>query len=86
MTGLDIASMRERLGLTQTQLASILGVHYVTVSRWETGHYKVPPYHVAILQAIANNPQASGELIAETLATRGAIAALYTALDGAFDL
>jgi transcriptional regulator with XRE-family HTH domain len=34
----EIRRMRSRLALTQTQLAALLGVSYVTVSRWETWH------------------------------------------------
>jgi len=29
--------MRLRLGLTQTELAAAIGVHQVSVARWETG-------------------------------------------------
>jgi transcriptional regulator with XRE-family HTH domain len=34
----EIRRLRSRLALTQTQLAALLGVSCVTVSRWETGH------------------------------------------------
>ena len=34
--------MRERLGWTQEDLARELGVHRVTVARWETGEHSVP--------------------------------------------
>ncbi len=32
-----VRSTRKRLGLTQGQLAMVLGVHQVTVSKWEHG-------------------------------------------------
>ncbi len=36
MTGKEIRELREELGLTQPELADRLGVHQVTISRWET--------------------------------------------------
>ncbi len=33
----QIRAFRKRLGLTQEQLAKLLGVHTLTVSRWERG-------------------------------------------------
>lgn len=35
-----IREYRERKFLTQEQLAKLLGVSYVTISRWETGTFK----------------------------------------------
>ena len=37
MKGEEIKALRLRLGLTQTELATEIGVHQVTVDRWETG-------------------------------------------------
>jgi len=37
LTAADLKSYRERLGLTQAQLAARLGVDAMTVSRWERG-------------------------------------------------
>lgn len=34
---------RDKLGLTQEALATELGVHSVTVSRWETGAREIVP-------------------------------------------
>jgi len=33
----ELKRLRKRLGLSQQQLANELGVHVMTVSRWETG-------------------------------------------------
>ncbi len=45
----DLKRRRKRLGLTQTQLADILGVRRNTVTRWEVGILPVPPYlHLAL--------------------------------------
>jgi DNA-binding transcriptional regulator YiaG len=38
MTGKDIKAMRERLGLTQKQLTSLLECGEKSLSRWENGH------------------------------------------------
>ena len=35
MTGKELRTIRRRLGLSQTELAQRLEVHYMTVSRWE---------------------------------------------------
>ena len=36
----QIREYRERKFLTQEQLAKLLGVNYVTISRWETGVFE----------------------------------------------
>src|SRR6516164_4960122 len=33
----DIKALRSRLGITQSRLAELMGVSFVTVSRWENG-------------------------------------------------
>ncbi|HEX8195315.1 MAG TPA: helix-turn-helix domain-containing protein [Pyrinomonadaceae bacterium] len=42
MEGKELKSKREKLGLTQTELADILGVKMNTVYRWESGILTVP--------------------------------------------
>lgn len=37
MKAKEIAKLRERLGLTQQELADMLGVHQTAVSQWERG-------------------------------------------------
>ena len=49
MTGKDIRRVREELGLTQAELATLLGVAINTVSRWEIGE-RTP--HPVVLKAI----------------------------------
>lgn len=37
MSGPDLKQWREQRGLTQAQLADLIGVHRVTLARWEVG-------------------------------------------------
>ncbi len=36
----DLLRLRQKLGLTQATLARLLGVNYVTISRWESGRHR----------------------------------------------
>jgi len=47
-----IVSLRERLGLTQTRLARLAGVHPMTVSRWERGRLAPNAHQRSILAAL----------------------------------
>ncbi len=51
MKGEEIKALRLRLGLTQTELAAEIGVHQVTVARWETGGITPMPI---VQQALAD--------------------------------
>jgi DNA-binding XRE family transcriptional regulator len=42
MKGSELKAKRESLGLTQTELAEILGVKMNTIYRWESGILTVP--------------------------------------------
>lgn len=37
----QLVAFRERLGLTQKVLASLLGKHVITISKWETGQREI---------------------------------------------
>jgi DNA-binding XRE family transcriptional regulator len=52
MEAAEIKGTRESLNLNQVQLAQLLGVHPVTVSKWERENdpAKPTPYQVALLQ------------------------------------
>lgn len=43
MTSAKLRSARERLGMTQQQLADALGVDLRTIRRWENGEREIPP-------------------------------------------
>ncbi|MCH9637752.1 MAG: helix-turn-helix domain-containing protein [Gammaproteobacteria bacterium] len=78
----DVRSTRVTLGLTQTELATILGLHYVTVCRWERGHMTPKPWVLAIFHRfrVAATKADIGGRMARVLALRGPLAALYLGL------
>jgi putative transcriptional regulator len=48
----QIIGLRRRLDLTQAQLAQMLGVHAMTVSKWERGDAVPTPYNVQQLRLL----------------------------------
>jgi transcriptional regulator with XRE-family HTH domain len=52
MTGKALKDYREKIGLTQEQLAEALQVASNTVSRWERGDRAIPPYLALALETI----------------------------------
>jgi transcriptional regulator with XRE-family HTH domain len=48
----ELRRIRAELGLTQTELGEELGVHRVTVARWETGERGIPEPVARLLQRI----------------------------------
>jgi len=48
----ELKRQREKLGFTQAELASALGVHRVAVARWETGTRKIPSMLRLALKAL----------------------------------
>jgi len=88
MTGAQIRELREkRLGLTQPQLAQLMGVHPITVSRWERDQLQPNQHQLELLNSFARARKAHksiGEEVAETLLAAGAIVALYKLLEAAF--
>ncbi|MBT4822682.1 MAG: helix-turn-helix transcriptional regulator [Lentisphaerae bacterium] len=60
-----VRTLRDRLGLTQEQFASRLGVTFASVNRWENGH--VTPSRLALRQIedLARSMAAEGEDLAQ---------------------
>jgi DNA-binding XRE family transcriptional regulator len=48
----ELKEFRARLGFTQEQLAIELGVHRLSVIRWETGARKIPPMLTLALKQV----------------------------------
>lgn len=44
MTSKNLKKRREKLDLSQSQLAEVLGIHTRTVSAWETDRQSIPAY------------------------------------------
>jgi DNA-binding transcriptional regulator YiaG len=53
MTGDELRTTRERLGLSQTALAERLGTRQNRISDWETGRRDVPIHAAAHLRTLA---------------------------------
>jgi len=49
----DVRRIRKRLRLTQEQLATRLGVHAVTVRKWEAGMQAIRNTHALLIRLIA---------------------------------
>jgi DNA-binding transcriptional regulator YiaG len=49
----ELKRLRRRLGKTQRELARDLGVHTVTLARWEGGVHKVPQATARLLRLLA---------------------------------
>jgi putative transcriptional regulator len=47
-----IKALRARLGITQEQFASLLGVTFSTVNRWETGKSRPSPLAIARIEEL----------------------------------
>ena len=57
-----LRTIRERLGLSQEQLAERLSVSFATVNRWEGGKSKPQRAQMAAIEALAEGVQADLDL------------------------
>lgn len=55
LTPTDLYRRRLALRMKQIELAIVLGVHEITVSRWERGEVPIPPFLHLALWAIEHN-------------------------------
>src|SRR5882672_9123434 len=53
---MDIRSLRRRAAMTQVALAEFVGVHPMTVSKWERGMLRPTPHQARLLRALAAPP------------------------------
>lgn len=81
MEAKKITQIREKLGLNQAELSQLLGVHQMTVSRWERGTMTPSPYLSAMLHEFATaadkKNQKNNEVLKNLLLTAGVIAAVF---------
>lgn len=85
---MNVRRIRRSLLLTQSQFADLLGVHAMTVSKWERGVIRPMPYQrlllVALQRAVRRRSDV-GEQIREALDNIGPIYALSRALAASFE-
>lgn len=82
-----IRQIREHLHLTQVQLAQLLGVHPLTVSKWERGELQPSNHEQALLLSFRQASQARkdiGKEVQTLLVTAGVALAIYVLLRAAF--
>lgn len=53
MTPAELKAWRTEQNLTQLALAALLGIHEITLSRFERGERPIPPYLHLALEALA---------------------------------
>lgn len=53
MTNDEFATIRRGMGLTQADLAPLMGVTQATVSRWESGNLKIDMRTATTLRSLA---------------------------------
>jgi transcriptional regulator with XRE-family HTH domain len=57
MTGPELHQARKDLGMTQAELAAAIGVHRVTVARWESGELPITLRTIATLKLLHRRPK-----------------------------
>lgn len=83
MSGTPWRRLRRRLTLTQVEIAAVLGVHPITVSRWERGLLAPSSAQHALLGALSkgrDQDRTLGEKLREVLHSVGPVAALTAGL------
>jgi DNA-binding transcriptional regulator YiaG len=82
MTSVEIKNIRLQLGLNQVQFAQLMGVHPITVSKWETGATSPTDYQVAFLSQyrVAAKDKKVRDDLKNVLIVAGVIAAVYLLL------
>lgn len=74
-----VKEAREHLQFQQVEFAALLGVHPITVSKWENGRAKPSAWHLAIICAFRSSPR--NRDIMACFCSRGIPAALALALE-----
>jgi DNA-binding XRE family transcriptional regulator len=88
MTSDAIAKVREELGLTQAELAQLVGVHTLTISKWEREVLSPTSHQIALLDAFsraAKKDPHAGPTAVQLLKMKGVAAALHHLLNSAIE-
>jgi putative transcriptional regulator len=82
MNNLEIKATREALGLNQPLFAQLMGVHPITVSKWERGVSPPTPYQEEFFKhfQIAAKDKEVHDTLKGVLIGAGVIAALFLIL------
>ena len=88
MTSLDIQKLREKLKLTQAQFGQLLGVHPMTISKWERPGDPSEPnaYQVAMMEKFkeaSEKEEGLGTGVVAALVGVGVVAAVFLLLSAA---
>jgi transcriptional regulator with XRE-family HTH domain len=54
MTGDELRKLRQRIGLTQTEMAAALDQSFATINRWEQGHRPIPEKTARLLSCLSD--------------------------------
>ena len=81
----DVYRVRSNLGLSQLQFAQLLGVHPITVSKWERGVTGPTPYQEAFIKSFrrAAQDKTAREAVGTMLVGAGIVAAILLLLNAA---
>ncbi len=89
MNAAEIKAIRAKLGITQVQLAQLMGVHQITVTRWESEADPSEPtdYQKAMLANFGKAAEKNeiGVGVGAMLAAVGVIAVVFYLLSLAFN-
>lgn len=67
---MDIALLRKALALSQVEFGQLLGVHLMTVSKWERGLARPSPYQGALLREFRRAADLSADHVKSEVRTR----------------
>ncbi len=84
----EIAHIRHQLGATQSVMAALLGVHAVTICKWEKGRNRPTPWQEMMLRAFWDAAKADPDLkyeVCDALAKQGVVRTLTQVLAAAFE-
>lgn len=76
------------MGLTQAHFADLLGVHALTVSKWERGKLTPSPRQRAMMKCFGlalRNDRQIGDRATQILLESGAVEALFLIMKSAFE-